>query len=551
MRCRAPTGLVAVAAALALAGCPAPVKSPAPPEPLPAAAYAHYIRGRALAFEGDAAAAARELARAAAAAPDEPEIRVAYIEALLGAGRKRDARAVAERARTRWPERADVQLISGTVYRRLGLLPAAAAALERALRLDRDSEAVVLELGSTYVAMERPERAAAIYRQLIARRPNGARPRFRLLKLLVGAGRFAEAEPVATELVELRPGDVKVRVLHAQVLGGLGRRDAALSTLREGFARTGRLEVGERLFVALLDAGERAAALEVLDDVAAGDPDADARARLGELYLRLGHAARALAIAGDSGGGAALSRTRALALAELGRHGAAATAAREAGDEAGTWSVTFAAEMLARADRTGEALALLEAAGAHAHHDIARARVLEIAGDVAAARSAFAAAARRWPGNEDVRFWRAAFELRAGNHRAAVALAEPLRRADPGSWGLSNFVGYALADGNLELGRARRLLERALRSAPDEPTVLDSMGWLQLRRGDFGAAARYLYRAHRLAPADAEILYHLGVLEVALGRQVAARRRLARARRRAADAWLRARIDAELAARAP
>ena len=72
-----------------------------------------------------------------------------------------------------------------------------------------------------------------------------------------------------------------------------------------------------------------------------------------------------------------------------------------------------------------------------------------------------------------------------------------------------NARGYSLADRELRLDEAETLVARALELSPDDPFILDSMGWIRFRRGDVPAALKYLERAYDIRP-DAEIAAHLG-----------------------------------------
>jgi tetratricopeptide (TPR) repeat protein len=83
-------------------------------------------------------------------------------------------------------------------------------------------------------------------------------------------------------------------------------------------------------------------------------------------------------------------------------------------------------------------------------------------------------------------------------------------RRDPDSAAALNFVGYALADHEVRLDEARRLLERALALRPSAGAIVDSLGWLYLKLGRLDEAERLLVRAERLAPEEPEILEHLG-----------------------------------------
>ena len=72
-----------------------------------------------------------------------------------------------------------------------------------------------------------------------------------------------------------------------------------------------------------------------------------------------------------------------------------------------------------------------------------------------------------------------------------------------------NALGYSLADRNLRLPEARTLIEKALKSAPNDPFILDSMAWVEFRSGNLAEAVRIL-RAAYLSRPDAEIAAHLG-----------------------------------------
>jgi tetratricopeptide (TPR) repeat protein len=72
-----------------------------------------------------------------------------------------------------------------------------------------------------------------------------------------------------------------------------------------------------------------------------------------------------------------------------------------------------------------------------------------------------------------------------------------------------NALGYTLADRTDRLKEAREYIEKALQLAPDDPFILDSMGWVHYRLGNHQLAVDYLRRAFELRP-DPEIAAHLG-----------------------------------------
>lgn len=86
-----------------------------------------------------------------------------------------------------------------------------------------------------------------------------------------------------------------------------------------------------------------------------------------------------------------------------------------------------------------------------------------------------------------------------------------------------NALGYTLADRTERLTEAHQLIEKALKLAPEDAFIMDSMGWVLYRMGRNREALEHLERAYKLRP-DAEIAAHLGEVLWANGRQDEARR---------------------------
>lgn len=140
---------------------------------------------------------------------------------------------------------------------------------------------------------------------------------------------------------------------------------------------------------------------------------------------------------------------------------------------------------------------------------VAEAELLRDAGRVAEALALLDSALAKKPDQPEVLY-------------DAAMLAEKLDRMDvvetnlrrvielrPDNAHAYNALGYSLADRNLRLEEARTLIERAHALAPNDPFIMDSLGWVLYRQGDLGGALQYLQRAYTIK-ADAEIAAHLG-----------------------------------------
>lgn len=85
-----------------------------------------------------------------------------------------------------------------------------------------------------------------------------------------------------------------------------------------------------------------------------------------------------------------------------------------------------------------------------------------------------------------------------------------------------NALGYTLVDRTQRLEEGFRYIEQAHKLSPNDPYILDSMGWAHYRLGRLDDAERYLMRAFRAKP-DPEIAAHLGEVLWARGQPQKAR----------------------------
>jgi len=108
------------------------------------------------------------------------------------------------------------------------------------------------------------------------------------------------------------------------------------------------------------------------------------------------------------------------------------------------------------------------------------------------------------------------FDLMESTLRKVIQLA-------PDSQHAYNALGYSLADRNLRLQEAHDLIKKALSLAPEDPFIMDSMGWVEFRLGRFEKAEELLKRAFAIK-ADPEIAAHLGEVLWVLGREEEAKK---------------------------
>lgn len=87
----------------------------------------------------------------------------------------------------------------------------------------------------------------------------------------------------------------------------------------------------------------------------------------------------------------------------------------------------------------------------------------------------------------------------------------------------SNNLGYLLAQETDRLAEAEALISQALKVNPTAAYILDSIGYVYFRKGEYEKARTFLERAARMESKDAEILTNLGQLYEKIGEKELAR----------------------------
>jgi len=93
---------------------------------------------------------------------------------------------------------------------------------------------------------------------------------------------------------------------------------------------------------------------------------------------------------------------------------------------------------------------------------------------------------------------------------------------DPDHAATLNALGYTLTNHTQRYEEAADLIERALELSPGDPAILDSLGWVYYKLGQYNESETLLREAHNAFP-DPEVAAHLGEVLWVQGRQFEAR----------------------------
>ena len=125
------------------------------------------------------------------------------------------------------------------------------------------------------------------------------------------------------------------------------------------------------------------------------------------------------------------------------------------------------------------------------------------------ALSTATAALEEHPDNIEIRYARAMLYDGIGQPADAEADLKQIIEQEPENAVALNALGYILTTRTDRLREARGYIEKALRLDPNNPAILDSMGWVLFLEGQLEPALEYLSRAWAAFP-DPEVAAHYG-----------------------------------------
>lgn len=108
------------------------------------------------------------------------------------------------------------------------------------------------------------------------------------------------------------------------------------------------------------------------------------------------------------------------------------------------------------------------------------------------------------------------WELAEADFRQALEL-------NPDQPEVLNYLGYSLVEFGLKLDEAEQMIEKAVEQRPEDGYIVDSLGWVLYRFGEFDRALKQLERAVELRPVDPVINDHFGDALWMVGRKIEAR----------------------------
>jgi len=288
---------------------------------------------------------------------------------------------------------------------------------------------------------------------------------------IIAARSRAAANHPAPPQLSLRSGAAQALVGPAALLIEAKQGDAGLAYLRLALRLDPHMDEAWVLVGETMDgAGDPVSAREAYAEVQPGSPEyATAQDRLAISLQNSGDKARALDIA--------------------------RAAAAKAPDDPQTLVVL--ADLLRDDDRYGEAVDVLDKL------------IVKTGGDAASSWRLY--------------YLRGAALEQSGKWPQAQGDLQQALKLKPDDPEILNYLGFAWADRGENLKQALTLLQKATLLDPQNGAVIDSLGWVHYRLGDYHQAVHELELAAALDAADPEVNDHLGDAYWRVGRRLEAR----------------------------
>ncbi len=141
---------------------------------------------------------------------------------------------------------------------------------------------------------------------------------------------------------------------------------------------------------------------------------------------------------------------------------------------------------------------------------------------------------RLFPDHEELLYARAMTAERIDRLDILEHDLKAILHQDPDNARALNALGFTLADRTDRLEEARRYIEQAYKLMPTDAAIVDSMGWVLYRQGQYTESLTYLRKANKMLE-DGEIAAHLGELLFRMGRKAEAQQVFDAARKQFPD----------------
>ena len=433
------------------------------------------------------------------------------------------------------PDNLEAHQVSAALLMREGKVDEALPHLERVLSADPQNGHNSYMLITSLLSKEKDKQASLeAMEKLLATRRHDPEALYAYAHLAMLVGSLDKAESAIKEVIDQLPNWSEAHILRANILIRQGQNERALSLMQETLQNYPG-DVAIRLFYArrLVDERRYEQAREQFSVLLDYKPDApEALFAMGLLNLQTQRPAEA--------------QRNFERLVELGQRVAEAhyylgqTAEMQGDTKAAMQYYTEVREGNNYIDAQIRIAALLavegdiDAARAHLQNIsaptldvelrlfLAEGEILRNVNKYQDAYDVYSMALQQMPDNPQLLYARALMAEKLGRIDEAIGDLELIVKNEPNNAEALNALGYTLVDLTHRILEGKQYIDKALKLKPNDPAILDSMGWAYYRLGQHKKALQYLQQAFDKLK-DPEIAAHLGEVLWVLGNKDQAR----------------------------
>jgi putative PEP-CTERM system TPR-repeat lipoprotein len=485
--------------------------------------------------QGDKAGGLSELELATSLDPKSGHATMALVQTEMSLKHYDKALAAVETLEKEQPDNPQVLTLKGAVYMVMGNVPAARAALDKAVALnptfipavqnlarldlvekkpevakqryekvlqkEKDNADAMRALGELALMQNHPEEATSWFEKASNANPNAVGPAITLgrhylrigqsQKALTLARKFQTANPTNPQLLELLG---QAKVANKDLNGALETYSQLVTLVPKSATPHLRLAA-----VHMLMQNTNAAAADLKRAVELQPDMLQARLAQVELAMRTGHPDEALAM------------TRQI---------------QKINDKSPVGYATEGDVLMAQ-KKPAQALPAYDKALALVKAPEILVKSLQAMTQAGKGKEAQARAAQWLKDHPDdvlIGMYMAENELAANDYKAAIPRLEAIVKRTPNNAAALNNLAYAYQQ--VKDPRALATAEQAYKLAANSPGVMDTLGWLLVEQGDTNRGLPLLQKASSLAPKSSEVRYHLAVGLSKSGDKAGARKEL-------------------------
>lgn len=376
----------------------------------------------------------------------------------------------------------------------------ASETLRKALELQPENLDIKKDFANSLVMADKIDEALTTYEELVKEDPKDGLSYLRLSQIYRQKGQFEKAWEASNSAKRIDPNNLEIRYNEVNLNESQGKYAEAITGLKEVLAqslrgssaaeKSNRAMLVERLGLLYRNNDQPTEAVQQFTEMETLDKDLGARSaaqvidtwRQAREYQKSIDAAEVALKKYPND--RMIRLVRATSLAELGRGSEAVADIKKMLDGKSDREIHLQlAQLYDKTKNYGEMAKSLDAAEALSKSDEEK---------------------------ESVWFSRGAMFEKQKKFDDAEREFRKVLAVSPDNPGALNYLGYMLADRNVRVAEAEKMIIKALEQEPNNGAYLDSLGWAQYRLGKYDEALTTLQRSAALVQKDSTIHDHLG-----------------------------------------